>query len=55
MPEFMTIEAFNLGKIFLLDPLVGFWFGFVEILNNITLIHRDYPYYTLFSECMHNT
>ena len=27
----------------------------VEILNNITLIHRDYPDYTLFAECMHNT
>jgi len=27
----------------------------VEILNNIILIHRDYPDYTLFVECMHNT
>ena len=27
----------------------------IEILNNMTLIHRDYPDYTLFSECMHNT
>ena len=27
----------------------------VEILNNMTLIHRDYLDYTLFMECMHNT
>ena len=27
----------------------------VQILNNMTLIHRDYPDYTLFVECMHNT
>jgi len=24
-------------------------------LSNITLIHRDYPNYTLFSECIHST
>ena len=47
---FSIDESFNLLRYVLFINNV-----YVEILNNMTLIHIEYPDYTLLVEYMHNT